>query len=372
MSNIIEQSRFAREMIGMDLNLVISSFEKFLELSASDRDLILSPKNYNAFSTLFQSINRYGYKISSEDVINVEDWKFAVDRINIIDSMFREHNGFLNHYFTINKKELTFILSELKGKLTKLENSPVREDFAKVNSDRETYRKDQVSREQKSLGDLIKEDIEKYEMFLEDDLENIDLTEYHDFILFSFVADKNEVLLSPLNKAFGEYLLELDQDDFYDIDSYDLGDVISDLGMEDEYKGEYEFTAVVVTEIEEEITITTRSKEITKDFDDLLIHNGPDTLGRYFYNDSNFVGAKYVHIKNTRAPADMAGIILLKERVNETDISKEFGFYAVSGQIVGMKYREQIYSFNLGNVYDIDNNDTYVVSLEDFLNLKEF
>jgi len=373
MSEKIDQSKLAREIIKMDLILVLNSFDKFLEISDTRKDLFLSPKNYNAFVKLFNSIKSNVSKIIIDDIINIDDWKYVVHKINVIESKFREHKGFINHYFAINKSELTHDMDSIRGIYPKLENSKSRDRLEKSTSDSETPKQTVNSREKKGLFELIKEDVDNHGMFLEEDIENRDLSDYQDFILFSFFGEKQEILLSPLNQAFGEYLLSQGDEYASEITSFDLEDIRNEVETETELKGGYEFTAVILENVEDEIIVTTKNNnEILLNFDSIPRCDSGKVLGEYFYEDSRLIGADFVHIESTYAPADMAGLFLLKEKVDKFDIKKNLCFLTASGVIVGLRYKDQDYPFALGNIGDIESNYIYLVTIDKFRKLTEF
>lgn len=367
-SRIIEQSKEARELILNDLRIVIHAFNKFISIGDANKNLELSVKNYETFQGIFQSLKKNVHYIDSSDVSNLKEWKTAVDLIVLVERAFQEYRGFINHYFYIEKKILRQALASLQKLLDELEKTSTIQDediFEKVISDN-------AKNKTMSLRELIEHDVNEHDMFLEDGYGSVD-EQYKDYILFSFYADKDEIHLSPVNQAYGDYLKTLDEEELEDIQSHDLESFKDDLENGDEYEGEYAFTAVIVNDMEDGITITSKNnRHIYIPFDSIKTYESEETLGEFFYKDSELVGYSYVHIEPTSAPADMAGIIFLEEVVSEDEIRDHLELYKVSRSIVGVKFKEQVYRFNLGNVSDIDYSLPYLLTMAEFRKLKDF
>lgn len=366
-----ERSKEARELILNDLRIVVHAFDKFLSISDANKNLELSVKNYKTFEGIFSSVKRNLQYIDTRDVNNISEWQAAVNHVIRIEMLFTQYNGFINQYFYIRKIDLNLILKELNPLINRLEKTStidVHNDFFTAPIIEPT-----VTRENTPLKELVKLDIQTHDMFIEHDLEKIDFSKYNDYILFSFTADKDEINLSTLNQAFGEYLLELGDDEISEIQSFDLESMIVDLDKEEDFEGEYKFSAVIVNDLDEGITVTSKeNSEIYFEFSTINHFESNQALGEFFYENSELIDYPFVHIEPTSAPAHMAGLILLNEVVSEADIREHFGFYVVSGSIVGMKYKDQIYRFNLGDVDEIDNGDSYLVTIDVFRTLKGF
>ena len=374
MSEKLEKSRFSREIVKMNLYVILDSFDKFLSLSDSNRDLFISPENYNVFSDLFYSVDQNGSRISSEDVHNLDDWMYAIQKIHVISSLFREHKGFLKHYFSINKVELASLIREIRAVLTKLENSPVRENHDRVSSvESSGLNNNSISRTQKSLIELIKEDVKIHGMFLEEKIDEIDFDQYKDYILFSFYGDKLEINLSPLNQAFGDFLLSQGEDEISAIGSFDLEYIKEDNDSDNEFEGGYEFTAVILEDVQDEIIVTSKNNpKINLAPDSINSCDSGMSLGDFFYKDSELVGFPFVHIETSSAPADMAGIIMLREEVSKLDLENDFCFLTASDSIVGVKYKNEEYRFALGNIGEVQYMDSYLITINSFRKLTEF
>ena len=367
-NKIIEQSKEARELILNDLRIVIHAFNKFLSISDANKNLELSVKNYETFYGIFRSLKKNVHYIDTSDVSNLSVWKNAVDLILRIELAFHEYKGFINHYFYIEKMALKQALGSLQKILDELEKTSTiqNEDiFEKVIAEN-------VKHKTMSLKELIDHDVAEHDMFLEDGYGSVD-EHFKDFVLFSFYADKDEIHLSPLNQAYGDYLKTLEEEELEDIQSHDLESLKDDLENGDEYEGEYAFTAVIVNDMEDGITITSKNnRHIYIPYASIKTYEAEESLGEFFYKNSELVGYPYVHIEPTSAPADMAGILFLDEVVSEDEIRNHFELYEVSGSIVGIKFKEQIYRFNLGSVSDIDYSGSYLLTMDEFRKRKDF
>ena len=367
---ISEKSKESRELILNDLRIVIHAFNKFLTISDANENLELSVKNYDTFRGIFASIKKNVRFIDASDVNNLGDWNNAVEVIVRIEYFFKEYRGFINKYFYIEKSALRKLLDALSIINNRLEQTTTIDETTVFDSVQTSHTE---TKKIISLRELIEQDVNEHDMFLEDGFSNIDNTDYKDFVLFSFYADKEEIHLSPLNQAFGDYLSGLEEDELSSLQSHDLDSMIDDLDKSDEFEGTYAFTAVIVNDIGDGVTITTKNnRKIFLDFDSVKDHNSDEMLGEFFYKNSELEGYPYIHIEPTSAPADMAGILFLEEEISEEAVRKYFEFYKVAGYIVGVKFKDQIYRFNLGNVSDIDYHESYLITTDLFRLLKGF
>jgi hypothetical protein len=296
--------------------------------------LNITKNDFREIKINFESFYNLRLLLSKEQTTNYDNWQEMITMVYSLVRLFKESKILFLTSFETTSGEITRLRDRIKKYIIEHNLDPIK------NSAQYKTVKDKLS-----LKQLCELALKENDIYLEDDLDDLDFTGKKEFILYTFVSAKYEVAVNGINKEFAEFI-KMNPDKIPHLD--DMGWMLETMRNDDvitqdqfdEFEAYYEDVISLVDDVQELKIITSNNKPLTiKESELMTTPFEITTVGGVI--DSRLEGMDYYYLVLTGAPSYHYGLLLLEEEISNEDIIKNLTLIQLEGYSVGFRYRNK-------------------------------
>lgn len=296
--------------------------------------LNITKNDFREIKINFESLYNLRLLLSKEQTTNYENWQEMITMVYSLVRLFKESKILFLTSFETTSGEITRLRDRIKKYVIEHNLDPVKNSAQ--------YK---TVKEKLSLKQLCELALKENDIYLEDDLDDLDFTGKKEFILYTFVSAKYEVAVNGINKKFAEFI-KMNPDKIPHLD--DVGWMLETMRNDDvitqdqfdEFEAYYEDVISLVDDVQELKIITNNNKPLTiKESELMTTPFEITTVGGVIY--SRLEGMDYYYLVLTGAPSYHYGLLLLEEEISNEDIINNLTLIHLEGYSVGFRYRNK-------------------------------
>jgi hypothetical protein len=296
--------------------------------------LNITKNDFREIKINFESFYNLRLLLSKEQTTNYDNWQEMITMVYSLVRLFKESKILFLTSFETTSGEITRLRDRIKKYIIEHNLDPIKNSAQ--------YK---TVKEKLSLKQLCELALKENDIYLEDDLDDLDFTGKKEFILYTFVSAKYEVAVNGINKEFAEFI-KMNPDKIPHLD--DMGWMLETMRNDDvitqdqfdEFEAYYEDVISLVDDVQELKIITSNNKPLTiKESELMTTPFEITTVGGVI--DSRLEGMDYYYLVLTGAPSYHYGLLLLEEEISNEDIIKNLTLIQLEGYSVGFRYRNK-------------------------------
>jgi hypothetical protein len=296
--------------------------------------LNITKNDFREIKINFESFYNLRLLLSKEQTTNYDNWQEMITMVYSLVRLFKESKILFLTSFETTSGEIIRLRDRIKKYIIEHNLDPIK------NSAQYKTVKNKLS-----LKQLCELALKENDIYLEDDLDDLDFTGKKEFILYTFVSAKYEVAVNGINKEFAEFI-KMNPDKIPHLD--DMGWMLETMRNDDvitqdqfdEFEAYYEDVISLVDDVQELKIITSNNKPLTiKESELMTTPFEITTVGGVI--DSRLEGMDYYYLVLTGAPSYHYGLLLLEEEISNEDIIKNLTLIQLEGYSVGFRYRNK-------------------------------